>query len=783
MLPAAKTKSMIVEFVIILITIILVYISLRNEDWRPVALVSIVLGILAYFGMETVVANLESIASLTIRKLEYIISILFIITLTIAAAIWGNRRDDNKKALAEVSMRNKAIRDIEIAGYMEKNCYPKVSEWDEYITVLAQRLSKTRLDGESFALGIAGNWGSGKTTFLRQLKSELEKTFVVLEFDPWICTNSKIIVTDFFNILNKAFPCEKELIRDIKKYVSLLSDISVIPNYTSRITELILPEDNDSITSLKGAIEEKLNNTNNRYLVLIDDLDRLEHQELFEVLRLIRITASFSNLLFVVTYDKHHIEEMLNANHISNGEHFVKKIFNTEIVLPELEPYVLPKMLIDEITRLLGEDSKIPQEISRAVFSKDNMGIYSIVSYLQNYRDVKRFAMAFATEAFNLEKRSSQEFSFDEFFWLNMLRYTDYNTYNSLRTCPTIFLTENNTILTFKDDTIKDNVTSFNILKTLFMGNVNERPANSIRYRNNFHNYFSFRVQKDKVSIAEFNQLLNSDVDNINQSIDNMWSQNRIQSLLDVLKQTQPSALQTIEAKKNYISALLSLARYTTKYYIPDIADKLNYNSYKEVERDCLGEHAESIISEMIDNARVKPGYANALLSRLHSIVCYTQGDEVPEQYSYRSIVSDEFIVKMSESLLKKIFEKTQRVISICEITKDDNLRKYLETATVNIVTDVSFDEEEPYYKCLPFKELINYFTVNKSDRLDEFMKPIEFDEEEWEYADDQRYFQDRIRTIEKIVGSMQNLKELINSCFTNTEEEKNKWIEYWKIR
>ena len=101
----------------------------------------------------------------------------------------------------------------------------------------------------------------------------------------------------------------------------------------------------------------------------------------------------------------------------------------------------------------------------------------------------------------------------------------------------------------------------------------------------------------------------------------------------------------------------------------------------------------------------------------------------------------------------------------------------------MNNVTDVSFDEEEPYYKCLPFKELINYFTIHKSDRLDEFMKPIEFDEEEWEYVDDQQYFQDRIRTIEKIVGSMQNLKKLINSCFTNTEEEKTKWIKYWKIR
>ena len=56
------------------------------------------------------------------------------------------------------------------------------------------------------------------------------------------------------------------------------------------------------------------------------------------------------------------------------------------------------------------------------------------------------------------------------------------------------------------------------------------------------------------------------------------------------------------------------------------------------------------------------------------------------------------------------------------------------------------------------------------------------FDEDEVSYYDDQECFESKITTIEKIVGSMYNFKKLITECFTNSDDEKKKWIEYWKL-
>ena len=61
-------------------------------------------------------------------------------------------------------------------------------------------------------------------------------------------------------------------------------------------------------------------------------------------------------------------------------------------------------------------------------------------------------------------------------------------------------------------------------------------------------------------------------------------------------------------------------------------------------------------------------------------------------------------------------------------------------------------------------------------------MKPIKFDDEELEYADDDCYFEGRIASIEKIVGSVQNFKSLITECFVNSDEEKKSWLKYWRI-
>ncbi|WP_407267709.1 P-loop NTPase fold protein [Tenacibaculum maritimum] len=91
---------------------------------------------------------------------------------------------------------------------------------------------------------------------------------------------------------------------------------------------------------LKSSLTEEFNNLNDllkklnkRIVIIIDDFDRLQANEIFEILKLIRNTAGFDTFTYVVAYDKEYLVKSLKNNNIPNPEKFTEKIFLREIEL------------------------------------------------------------------------------------------------------------------------------------------------------------------------------------------------------------------------------------------------------------------------------------------------------------------------------------------------------------------------------------------------------------------------------------------------------------------
>lgn len=78
---------------------------------------------------------------------------------------------------------------------------------------------------------------------------------------------------------------------------------------------------------LRNEIEEKMASLNLSFIVVLDDLDRLEPTQAVEVLRLIRSVADFSGFHYVLCYDPdvlgHAVEQGL---HVGDGRHYLQKI-------------------------------------------------------------------------------------------------------------------------------------------------------------------------------------------------------------------------------------------------------------------------------------------------------------------------------------------------------------------------------------------------------------------------------------------------------------------------
>ncbi|XKX05610.1 P-loop NTPase fold protein [Tenacibaculum maritimum] len=160
-----------------------------------------------------------------------------------------------------------------------------------------------------------------------QFQINKSKDYILIDFNPWLNISLNSILQDFFNTLEKSL---KEYSFDVSKNIRKYSN-SVLSIHKNDVTESVLKGIN---LILKSSLTEEFNNLNDllkklnkRIVIIIDDFDRLQANEIFEILKLIRNTAGFDTFTYVVAYDKEYLVKSLKNNNIPNPEKFTEKIF------------------------------------------------------------------------------------------------------------------------------------------------------------------------------------------------------------------------------------------------------------------------------------------------------------------------------------------------------------------------------------------------------------------------------------------------------------------------
>ena len=60
------------------------------------------------------------------------------------------------------------------------------------------------------------------------------------------------------------------------------------------------------LSELKDKLAKSLRELNHRFVVTIDDVDRLEPAEVIEILRLVRSVVDLPNIIYLLCYDQWH---------------------------------------------------------------------------------------------------------------------------------------------------------------------------------------------------------------------------------------------------------------------------------------------------------------------------------------------------------------------------------------------------------------------------------------------------------------------------------------------
>jgi len=288
-----------------------------------------------------------------------------------------------------------------------------------FINELATVIKNTRLDSSSFSVGLVSPWGNGKTTFLRCLKKQFnQEKFLIIDLDVWKCKSTEVIIQTFFQLLKSALrPYSFSIDNQIKNYsYSLLKESK--NDFTKSIFEIF--SSNKNIEKQYDEINNEIIKINKKILVFIDDIDRLNKEEIFEIVRLIRNTANFYNTFFIVAYDKSYL---LNAIEKINSYHpnlFLEKIFQIEFVLPPVDKTSLDILLASEIKKILTENGKMQFENflkPGLTFSYTKTDLTSL--FINNIRDVKRFVNSFKINYQFIK----DEMFFSDFYNLELIKF------------------------------------------------------------------------------------------------------------------------------------------------------------------------------------------------------------------------------------------------------------------------------------------------------------------------------------------------------------------------
>lgn len=253
----------------------------------------------------------------------------------------------------------------------------------------------TMASPDGFVIGIEGDWGSGKSSFINLVSEALrqpENAPEIIRFLPWLISSREGLLKELFTEITKAAiridsgeaPLawwQRPLARVWPKRYSaqavrkqklklLFSRFSSRLVQAGKLAELFgltgagaateagtrsINEwlGNSSLEGEKAKIQYELRKLERKIIVFIDDLDRLEPDEVAEILRLVRAVVDFSNIVFVLCYSREIIASNLaEALHIKNGDEFLEKIVQVSFSVPRPEAFDLRRMFRHDLQLL-----------------------------------------------------------------------------------------------------------------------------------------------------------------------------------------------------------------------------------------------------------------------------------------------------------------------------------------------------------------------------------------------------------------------------------------------
>ncbi len=218
---------------------------------------------------------------------------------------------------------------------------------------------------DGFVIGVEGEWGSGKTTYINFIRESLKKQspeFKIIEFKPWLHSSQENLIAAYFKFLREN---AKDIFgddSDIKKNLASVAEsftplVGTLASFAGLgevaksgmglISETL--KETPTLESQYEIIQKKLKEAKKPFVMIIDDLDRLDKAEVKTMLKLVKSVGRLPYVTYILAYDRKYIESATSEE----MPHFLEKIIQLTIPLPKPDGYKLRIMLGNELQDFL----------------------------------------------------------------------------------------------------------------------------------------------------------------------------------------------------------------------------------------------------------------------------------------------------------------------------------------------------------------------------------------------------------------------------------------------
>jgi hypothetical protein len=238
-----------------------------------------------------------------------------------------------------------------------------------FASAVAARINATAPGSNSTVFGLVGPWGSGKTTLLQDIVSQLAPQIVW--FSPWSAADVAAITAEFVSALSEAFPKAESLKTKLVGYARFgVPALRLIPTAGEAVSGVA-----QQVLATVGAqpawhsefkvISDEIAKQGKQVVVVVDDVDRLDADELRALLRVVRLLGRFTNVHYLLAYDQATIDQLLAASDMGGrSSDFMEKIVQYPFEVPPIPTIERRRWSRTIVSLVVDEDAQQSDELN-----------------------------------------------------------------------------------------------------------------------------------------------------------------------------------------------------------------------------------------------------------------------------------------------------------------------------------------------------------------------------------------------------------------------------------